>query len=541
MRRSIWIPTLLVVLLASAGALWLARDTFGGGLMVNPGSLDFGSVTLGGEFQQMVIATNTGQHTEVVDGIVTPEGFQASRSGFQLEPGESIEVVVIFRPARAGDYAGELVFRHGDDEVHALDLLGGVTLPPALEVAPLAVTFGEVGVGLDAEVELELANRGGGELRVDALSAPKPFVAEPAELVVPPGETRAVTLRFAPELAKRFDASMTIRSNDPDRASLGVRLAGVGVEGTPEPRIEVNPLDVSFGQVPDCSGPVQWVTVRNSGRDPLTLSALRYPEGFMGPARSRRVGPGRDFSFPVTFAPRAGGAVSGDLMIFSNDPGAGTVAIGLSGSGAACSEEAIRQIASRRPSRGLLGGAGGSAGAGGGGELAGFEDPDFLPTSQTSYLIGDDGQVRLASYPATFSDANADRFSYDPVTGEFSIEGLQFPDIEAPLGESFSFDPIDVFDRVDELGDLTVPVTVTITGPYGETFEVPIELTTDVVFPPPVEGSFPEPRQGVPFGTGERPVLVGTGQCPSGSICDGQIFDVSIPIDVVTEQAQNAE
>jgi hypothetical protein len=500
MRRSVLISTLFIAAAALAGTLWLVTGSFDDGLMLSPEAIDFGVVGIGEEVQQVAIATNAGDAPLEIESIRVPAGFQVSRPGLRIAPGESAEILISFRPEKPGRAHGKLLLEGPSLRARSLELDALGQLPPAIEVTPQLVSFGEVGVGRSSTVEVVVSNRGQGQLSIVAVVAPKPFRTSLTSLDVPAGESRSVELSFSPEEVGDFEEFLAIRSNDPERKTVQVRLGGSALAEAPDPRIEVNPLAVDFGQVSACTGPLRWVTVRNGGSDALTLSAFRYPEGFLGPARSRQVKPGREFSFPVTFAPRSAGALGGELKIFSNDPTAGMVAVALRGNGAACSDDAIAQIAERRPGRPGAGsgggsggaglrGSGGGAGFGGGansvggadgglaaGETADEGSPDLAPAEPRA-IVGEDSSWRLASYESKFSDLNVDTSFYDPKTGNLRLE-ISPPAIDAALGEFFQGEWV-IEGRINRYGDFEGAIDMTIYDTSGNPTQMRIPI------PPP--------------------------------------------------------
>ena len=537
MRRSILISTVLLATLALAGTLWLIRGAFSAdALLLNPDAIDFGLVGVGEEVQGVAIATNVGDALIEIDSIQAPEGFRTSRDGLRLEPGESAEIVVTFRPEEPGRRQGELVLAGPSLRTHSVRLDALAQLPPAIEVAPQQISFGGIGVGRTGMVELAFSNRGEGELEVDAVVAPKPFKVSRTALAVPAGESRIVELRFSPEEVGEFNEFLSVRSNDPERALVQVRLNGTALERAPEPRIEVDPAAVDFGRVSACSGPLRWVTVRNGGTDPLTLSSLRYPEGFIGPARGRRVKPGREFSVPVTFAPRTGGKVGGALKIFSNDPSAGVMTVSLSGNGAACSDEALAQIAERRTrrptgrsgSRTYLQGSSGGSGSGGagvaGGAPGGFAggeaapapgetpvaggdegSPDATPVEPKA-VVGEDSSWKLASYESKFDDLNVDASSYDPNTGNLRLE-ISPPAIDAALGEFFQGEWV-IEGQVDAAGDFTGEIAMTIYDASGKPLDLVISVPSqEVLYTGDGQPVFPSQYEPFVDGEGSIPFL----------------------------------
>lgn len=106
---------------------------------------------------------------------------------------------------------------------------------------------------------------------------------------------------------------------------------------TSVPDIDVDETSLAFGQVAVGMSSDQTVTVSNVGSVPLTLSALPImPAEFSlenAPALPATIAPGGMLALTVRFSPTTAGAISGTLVINSNDPDEGSVTIELMGEG----------------------------------------------------------------------------------------------------------------------------------------------------------------------------------------------------------------
>ncbi len=109
----------------------------------------------------------------------------------------------------------------------------GAVSGPSLQVEPEQLTFPETEPGQQSLLPLALHNGGSAILEIDSIGtqggAASPFVVEAQDAAgfsLPPGGSRGITLRFAPQWEGSFQDSLLIQSNDPARAVLGVPLEG---------------------------------------------------------------------------------------------------------------------------------------------------------------------------------------------------------------------------------------------------------------------------------------------------------------------------
>lgn len=112
-----------------------------------------------------------------------------------------------------------------------------VAAEPDLDVAPTGtISFGSASVGMGESVDrnIFLTNIGGAELNVSVISVSGSaflLIAPPAlPLVLQPGETRTLTVRFTPTTVSTSaqTATFTVISDDPDAPSQSRTLSGTG-------------------------------------------------------------------------------------------------------------------------------------------------------------------------------------------------------------------------------------------------------------------------------------------------------------------------
>jgi hypothetical protein len=149
-------------------------------------------------------------------------------------------------------------------------------------------------------------------------------------LVVAPGDSLTVPIRFRPQAAGRVTAALRIISDAPGLPAI------VEVSGTaPTPRLLVSIADT--GAFPDTRlGDVsdETLTLSNSGSCPLTITAITSSStGFLVPqtlAFPVVIAPGGALELTLRFQPTDVGDATGTIAIVSDDP-ASPAALDVSG------------------------------------------------------------------------------------------------------------------------------------------------------------------------------------------------------------------
>jgi hypothetical protein len=200
---------------------------------------------------------------------------------------------------------------------------GGV---PALElVVPDDGDFGEVCLGSFVDREIVIANRGPCRLSIRRVTSNSPAFIVPLvisfPIVVGPGVSVELPVRFQPTARGSASASLTIVSDDPGGDRI-VRLRGT----CPPPRLVLAiPNAGSFGEVCVDHFRDEPLTVANAGHCTLTVSGVSSssPE-FVLPGVDVypiTVEPGDAIKLQVRFAPASFAAKSATITVPSDDSG----------------------------------------------------------------------------------------------------------------------------------------------------------------------------------------------------------------------------
>lgn len=144
---------------------------------------------------------------------------------FTVPADGELVLTVRFSPTTAASKIGTLML--GGRTVY-LDGTG-VAAVPAMRIAPSSLEFGTVPAGQSKDLTFTVRNLGGAALTVSSVESNATQYTLP-DLVVPiavqPGEAREVTVRFTPSAAGSKSGTITVKGDDPAKASATVSLTG---------------------------------------------------------------------------------------------------------------------------------------------------------------------------------------------------------------------------------------------------------------------------------------------------------------------------
>ena len=227
--------------------------------------------------------------------------------------------------ATPGVGAGRLYVGTRDGHVIAF----GSPVTPILSGSPTA--FGTTTIGDSTEKTLTLTatepltlsklDESSSQFALDTPSSPLP-----ATLTT--GQTIEVPITFSPTESGPIGGTVTATTSTGKTASFG--LSGTGE--TPDAKLEVSPLVVTFDGTAIGEHASAGATFRNVGGSPLTIEKVNLPSAPFGvegsPVAGATIEPGGSITITVTFNPTEAGAFNGEIGL---ETSAGSEAIGLSG------------------------------------------------------------------------------------------------------------------------------------------------------------------------------------------------------------------
>jgi subtilisin family serine protease len=139
-----------------------------------------------------------------------------------------------------------------------------------------------------------------------------------------------VTLDATGQNGGDYDASVVIRSNDPDEAEVRVPVH-LHVTGVPDLQVSAGTLD--YGTILVGASQARTLTVTNAGTDVLHVTGAVIDEGdyTADSTGAFSMGPGQTRDVVVTFHPSRSGTIPGTLTLTSDDPDTPAVTVALRG------------------------------------------------------------------------------------------------------------------------------------------------------------------------------------------------------------------
>ncbi|MGD9548099.1 MAG: choice-of-anchor D domain-containing protein [Candidatus Krumholzibacteriia bacterium] len=229
--------------------------------------LDFGAVLVGETGTESLIITNLGGG--LLEGSVPvpacPDFTVTSGGGpFALAGGQSRTVVLAFSPSSEGDRICGLSL---GTPCGSIQLIGtGYTQPEcAIEPETLRLQFGSVPVGETTDLDFIITNVGTGILSGTVFPPDCQgfgIVAGGGSYALAAGQSRTVTVRFAPEEATSYSCQLSTGASCEPVVLTGT---GLGV-----PLCSVSPTSLDFGVVGSGQYVQRTVTISNLGTGALT-------------------------------------------------------------------------------------------------------------------------------------------------------------------------------------------------------------------------------------------------------------------------------
>jgi hypothetical protein len=315
-------------------------------IVISPTSVDFGEVVLGQSAIQTILIENTGSapleiFETSLSGTDSAEFAIVNGGSITIPPSANYNLQVSFTPQTLGNKSASVTIFSNDADQPGISIPLSATARgiPDITVIPLTIDFGVVPVGQSALGTFLVTNDGN-----DVLTGLSEIVGNTVDFSfefgggnfnLAPGDTNTIGVRFEPHQLGMLFTVLKITSNDPDEAIVPVTIFGTSVIA----RIQVDPLQVNFGNVPIDTSATETVNITNTGTYPFTVSATELTgtnatnfslPGLQAPFT---VDPNETKQIDVRFSPQTLGTKSATLQILTDAFNADTVTVTLSGTG----------------------------------------------------------------------------------------------------------------------------------------------------------------------------------------------------------------
>lgn len=294
--------------------------------------VDFGVVEVGQRRAATVVLRNEGRALLRIERVGASAGYTADFTvPVSLLPGEVLRLSVAFAAAARREFRGTLTIFSNDpfkpEHAIALHGVGGV---PDLAVLPEAIELGAVQLGQVGRTQLELANTGEVPLVINnILTGNLRFIVSPRQLLIAPGEQRALRFDFRPQVHGNVAGRLSFTTSDPAHPRVSIPFAGLGLSS-----LLAAPVEQVFGDVVLDKFVVENVLLRNfSTRVVQILGTETRNAQFRVISAPRRLAAGGQGTVQIEYRPTALGTARGTLAVRTDLAEAPVLEIALVGHG----------------------------------------------------------------------------------------------------------------------------------------------------------------------------------------------------------------
>jgi outer membrane protein assembly factor BamB/subtilisin family serine protease len=323
-----------------------ALEFSGPDIAITPISYDYGGVKLGEYKDKTFVVKSCGTEllsvisTTLIGDDASEFSIQSGGGSFDLNPGETRDVVVRFEPQSAGDKNATLRFISNDPNENPYDVTLYGSSNPDISVTPTSYDYGYVKVGEHADNTFVVKNEGFALLSVNSTALIGDDASEfsiqsgGGSFDLNPNETRDVVVRFEPQSFGDKKATLRFISNDPNENPYDVPLSG-----SSNPDISVTPTSYDYGYVKVGEHADNTFVVKNEGSALLSVNSTvligddASEFSIQSGGGSFDLNPNETRDVVVRFEPQSFGDKKATLRFVSNDPDENQFDVTLSGTG----------------------------------------------------------------------------------------------------------------------------------------------------------------------------------------------------------------
>jgi len=213
-----------------------AKSPSGISLSVSPGSVNFGSVAVGGTVSQSVTISNTSASSiSITQESTVANGFTIGGASLPVTigAGQQSTLNVVFSPKSQGAISGNVSVMSSASSIPSTVTVSGTGVAPQalLNTSAAKLNFGSVNSGDASVQDVTLVNAGNSNVTISGINVSGgrfTAIGVSPGLILTPGQNAVLVVTFSAPLSGALNGSITVLSNAANSPAV-ISLSGVGV------------------------------------------------------------------------------------------------------------------------------------------------------------------------------------------------------------------------------------------------------------------------------------------------------------------------
>ncbi len=182
-----------------------------------------------------------------------------------------------------------------------------------LKIDPTTLDFNDLKLDTTTTQFFTITNEGGSTLSISSIVVSEPaFTILKFQQNLAPAQSEKIGVQFHPVAEKKYDAVISIESNDPVSPLRQVTVTGRGVY----PKFATTATKVNFGKITVGEKKKKQLQISNAGSAPLKIYDFKVNKPYFSvKSQSKTLQPGENLPLDITFAPVDTGYFSDSLII----------------------------------------------------------------------------------------------------------------------------------------------------------------------------------------------------------------------------------
>ena len=314
-------------------------------IQLSSNSLSFGEIPTGQQRVMGLTVYNSGERELIISNVSNINAaFLIDNREFIVSPGSYHIMYVTFSPELLITYQDTLKITNNDPNTALVTVplsgTGRRLKDQKIAVFPDSINFGSIGIGLTSSQNIQLRNDGEVNLAIDSIKINSSYFSVKSDTVfnISPGFSNWLSVSFQPDSIGKFEAVLTICSNDPDTSQYRIPLIGYGRELL-APNITFYPGEMNFGDVAVGRNKNMNLYIGNDGEQELVVTSIvSSDDQFKVDNTTFSVQPGFSQFLTLSFQPTVMDTTIAQLTVISNDPDSGVSIVPVRGIGRALQE-----------------------------------------------------------------------------------------------------------------------------------------------------------------------------------------------------------